>query len=131
MKADFLPHGQCSFTVEGNIISIDATGPWNIEFFIKMHADLANFIMNDIDNQNFAILLILRGVPLATKNGLDYHVKFVSTGKTKALAIYSSLSESPAIAKSIFQKSYTQAGLKNKSFDSIEAANIWLNSQLA
>ncbi|MEH6594463.1 MAG: hypothetical protein V7736_02805 [Colwellia polaris] len=130
MKADFLPHGQCSFTVEGNIISIDATGPWNIEFFKKMHVDLTNIIINNVDSQNFAVLLILRGLPLATKNALDYHVKLVSTGQTKALAIYSCLSESPAIAESIFQKAYSQAGLKNKSFDSIEMAKIWLNSQL-
>ncbi|MFT6508180.1 hypothetical protein [Colwellia polaris] len=130
MKADFLPHGQCSFTVEGNIISIDATGPWNIEFFKKMHADLTNIIINNVDSQNFAVLLILRGLPLATKNALDYHVKLVSTGQTKALAIYSCLSESPAIAESIFQKAYSQAGLKNKSFDSIETAKVWLNSQL-
>ena len=124
MKAEFFPHGQCSFTVERDIISIDATGPWNIEFF-------TNIIINNVDNQNFAVLLILRGLPLATKNALDYHVKFVSTGQTKALAIYSCLSESPAIAESIFQKAYSQAGLKNKSFDSIETAKIWLNSQLS
>lgn len=130
MKADFLPHGQCSFAVEGNIISIDATGPWNIEFFNKMHDELKSIIINNVDNQNFAVLLILKGVPLATKNGLDCHIKFVSTGKTKALAIYSRLSESPAIAESTFQKAYTQAGLKNKTFDSIEAAKIWLSSQL-
>lgn len=130
MKVDFLPHGQCSFTVEGNIISIDATGPWNIEFFKKMHRELSNLITNEVDNQNFAILLTLKGVPLATKNGLDCHIRFVSTGNTKALAIYSCLSESPAMAESTFKKAYTQAGLKNKTFDSIEAAKIWLDSQL-
>ncbi len=131
MKAEFLPHGKCSFAVEDNIISIDATGPWNLEFFKKMHADLTSIIINDVDYQNFAVLLILRGLPLATKNALDYHVKFVSTGQTKALAIYSSLSESPAIAENIFQKAYYQAGLKSKSFDSPDAAKKWLTSQLA
>lgn len=130
MKAEFLPHGKCSFTVEGSIISIDATGPWNIEFFKEMHAELAHIVTKHVDYQNFAILLILRGVPLATKNGLDCHIKFVSTGQTKALAIYSCLSDSPAIAENIFQKAYTQAGLKNKAFASINEAKKWLTSQL-
>lgn len=130
MKAEFYPHGKCSFAVESNIISIDATGPWNIEFFKKMHSELGHIILNDVDDTNFAILLILKGEPVATKDGLDYHLQLVSTGQTKAIAIYSALSEAPAIAQGVFKKTYNQAGLKNKYFDSTASARAWLLKQI-
>ncbi|MBA6389855.1 hypothetical protein H4J38_03570 [Colwellia sp. BRX10-3] len=130
MKAEFFPHGKCSFVVEGSIITIDATGPWNLEFFKQMHQELSNIILNDVDYHNFAILLILKGDSLATKNGLDYHLNLVRKGPTKALALHSGLSDSPKITKSIFKKVYDQAGLKNQIFDSTEAAKAWLTTQL-
>jgi hypothetical protein len=35
------------------IITIDATGPWNLEFFKQMHQELSNIILNDVDYHNF------------------------------------------------------------------------------
>ena len=130
MKAELTAHGQCSYTIEDNIVIIDATGPWNLEFFKKMHHELSLIILNDVDFQNFAILLILRGESLAAKDGLDYHLKLVSSGPTKALAIHSALSDAPQITRSIFQNVYDQAGLKNQAFDSIEYAKTWLKTHL-
>lgn len=130
MKAVFFPHGKCTYLVEDNIITIDATGPWNLEFFKKMHHELGKIIVNDVDFNNFAILLILRGDSLAAQDGLNYHLNLVRSGPTKALAIHSARSNAPQITQSIFKKVYDQAGLKNRCFNSTEAAKTWLAKQL-
>ena len=126
----FTPHGSCSFLVEGNIIIIDATGPWNLEFFKQMHRELVAIILNQVDRHNFAILLVLKGDSLAVKDGLDYHLNAVKTGATKALALNTSLSNAPQTTENIFKAVYDQAGLINKSFDTIDAAKAWLKTQL-
>jgi len=130
LEIDLSPHGKCSYLVEGNIITIDATGPWNLEFFKQMHRELGEIIVNDVDFNNFAILLILKGDSLAAQDGLNYHLNLVRSGPTKALAINSALSNAPQITQSIFKKVYDQAGLKNRYFNSTEAAKAWLTEQL-
>ena len=118
MKAELFPHGKCHYLVEDNIITIDATGPWNLEFFKQMHQELIDIAVKKVDVNNFAILLILQGDSLAGQDGLDYHLKLVKAGSAKALAINTALSNAPAITQSIFRKVYDQAGLKNKCFNS-------------
>ncbi len=130
MKAEFIAHGKCSYTIEDNIVMIDATGPWNLEFFKKMHRELSDIILNDVDFHNFAILLILKGDSFATQDGLDYHLHLVKQGPTKALALNSTLSNASQITQSVFKKVYDKAGLENQNFDTTEAAIRWLKSKL-
>jgi len=130
VKVELNPHGKCNYLVENNIITIDATGPWNLEFFKQMHRELADIILNDVDFNNFAILLILKGDSVAVQDGLNYHLNLVRSGPTKALAINSALSNAPQITQSIFKKVYDQAGLKNQCFNSTDAAKAWLAAQL-
>lgn len=130
MKAEFLAHGQCTYTVEDNIITIDATGPWNLEFFQQMHHELSNIILHDVDFHNFAILLILKGDSFAAQDGLDYHLNLVRQGPTKAIAMNSTMSNAAPITRGVFKKVYDQAGLTNQNFDSISAAKAWLRTKL-
>jgi len=130
LETGFIPHGKCSYSVDGNIITINAIGPWNLEFFMQMHLELADIILTRVDISNFAILLILQGDSLAAQDGLDYHLKLVRAGPTKAIAINSAMSNSPQITQSIFKKTYDQAGLKNSVFDCTQAAKAWLATQL-
>lgn len=130
MKAEFIAHGKCDFTVEDNIIIIDATGPWNLEFFQQMHRDLSEIILRDVDFYNFAILLVLKGDSFATQEGLDYHLNLVRKGPTKALALNSALSNAAPITQSVFKKIYDQANLANQNFESTESAKAWLRTKL-
>lgn len=130
MKTSLIPHGHCSFSVQDNIITIDATGPWNLEFFKEMHKNLSEIILRDVDFNNFAILLILRGDSLAVQDGLDYHLHLVRKGPTKALAMNSAASNTQKVTQDIFKKVYDRAGLKNKCFDDTQEAIEWLKTQL-
>lgn len=130
MKAELTPHGNCTYSVQENIISIHAIGPWNLEFFKQMHKELSAIILNDVDLYNFAILLILEGDSIATQDGLNYHQHLVSKGPTKALAINSGVSVHAAITEKVFKKVYDRAGLKNQCFNNTESAIAWLKAQL-
>ena len=68
---------------------------------------------------------------MAAQDALDYHLKIVSTGTAKAVALYVSLSDSPLITQSIYKKLYDKVGLKNQFFDDIDSAKSWLTSQLS
>ncbi len=131
MKAEFIAHGHCSYTIEDNIVTINATGPWNLEFFKQMHRELSDIILHEVDFHNFAILLELNGDTFATQEGLDYHLNLVKQGPTKALAINSAESNAAQITQSIFKKVYDKAGLENQHFDSTKAAKQWLKTKLA
>lgn len=130
MKTNLIPHGHCTYTVENNIVIIDATGPWNLEFFKKMHKELFEILQHDVDFNNFAILLVLRGDSVAAQDGLDYHLHLVKQGLTKALAINSASSNTSQITQNIFKKVYDRAGLINQSFDNTEDALTWLKTFL-
>ena len=130
METKFIPHGKCSYNVGNNIITIHAIGPWNLEFFKKMHFELSEIVLHQVDINNFAILLIVEGDSLAAQDGLDYHQKLVSAGLTKAIAVNSAKSNTPHMTETMFKKVYDQAGLKNKTFNCVKAANTWLRELL-
>lgn len=130
MKTEFFPHGECSYTVEDNIITIDATGPWNLEFFKQMHLELSELVSHQVDPTNFAVLLIFRGDSIAVKDGLAYHLSRVKNSNTKALALFTGYSNSPQLTNNIFKNVYDEAGLYHQNFDSIASAKAWLTDKL-
>ena len=131
MSSQFSSHGICDFSVSKNIITIDAKGPWNLEFFHQMHQDLWHIICNQVNRECYSIFLILRGDALATSDGLDFHLAQVSRGSAKAIAIDLTYCASPTMTKETFSKLYTAAKLKNKAFNNNEEeAYLWLKQQM-
>jgi hypothetical protein len=130
LKAEFSPHGSCHFSVNKNIICIDAAGPWNLEFFKQMHRELYQIVIDQVDINNFAILLVLRGDSFAAQDGLDYHLYRVQNSPTTALAITTKHSIAPQLTQDVFAKVYDKAGLENQCFDDVDDAIAWLNTKL-
>jgi hypothetical protein len=124
----FTSHGKYQFSFENNIVAITAIGPFNLEFFKAMHKDLVNFILQNAEVNNFAILLDLQGESLATQEGLDYHVKAVAKGVAKAIAVDLSTSFYPSSTADMFMKTYSKANLKNQAFNNRNNAIQWLNT---
>ena len=88
MLNSFFPaHGLCHYATDDNIVIIDSNGPFNLEFFKEMHADLIQYVTENVDYRNFAILLIMRGNTLALPDGLAYHEVHVAKGTAKAIAV--------------------------------------------
>jgi hypothetical protein len=126
----FASHGQCQFTLDNNIIIIDAEGPWNVEFFKQMHANLQQVVLENFININYGIIVILKGETLATQEGLDYHLYKVKHGTAKAIAINMIHSSFALTTQLEFEAVYNKAGIKNKFFNNTSTAKHWLESEL-
>ena len=131
MLNSFFPaHGLCHYATDDNIVIIDSNGPFNLEFFKEMHADLIQYVTGNVDYRNFAILLIMRGNTLALPDGLAYHEVHVAKGTAKAIAVNLTHSDYASTTAKQMKRVYDKAGLKNATFEDIKEAKNWLNSHL-
>lgn len=125
MEELFKPHGSSVIYTEGNILVIDAEGPWNDEFFLKFHAELIE-IAKELDINNYATLIMPRGEALGVQDGLERHVAFVRKSGSKALAICLKHSSIPDISRFMCTKMYDQVGIEYQFFDEEDDAKVWL-----
>ena len=128
MGLRFQPHGSCSYCTQQNIITIEAEGPWNLEFFVKMHNDLKQIIIDRVDFNDYKILVLFKGEACASQDGFDYHLKAVKLGNARAIACSLEHCDNPIVTKALFEKVYNDAPLVNRFFlDSSEALQ-WLEA---
>lgn len=129
MKDQFVVHGKTSISLDGDIIIIESTGPWNAEYFYGLQHELQK-IVEQINRENYAVLLIPIGETLGTPEAIESHFDFIRKGNTKAVAINLSRSETPSMTKSLCCDAYIAAGITFDFFSSNEQAKDWLNSKL-
>jgi hypothetical protein len=129
MVATFIAHGKTEIIIEGNIIVIRCIGPWNIEYFHRLHQDIINAV-SQVDIHNYAVLLIPLNEAICVAEAIDYHVDFLKQGNAKAIAVNLIGSDVPNITKELCQKAYEQAGLNYQFFYSDESAKAWLEHHL-
>lgn len=130
MSDKFIAHGNTSINIDSDVIIIESTGPWNIEYFYGLHLDIAKAIQQ-VDSENYAILLIPKGEAIGTPESMEYHIDFLRQGNAKAVAINLSKSETPSSTKSLCSIAYQTVNLTFEFFTSNEQAMLWLNSKLA
>lgn len=129
MKELFRPHGASEINIDGNIICIEAEGPWNAEFFNMFHQELM-VAAKDLDINNFATLLLPVGEALGVQEGFESHMAFVERSNTRGLAICLKHSTIPTLSKQMCQKMYDQIDVNYRFFDEPEEAKAWLLSLL-
>lgn len=130
MASQFSPHGQCNIVVEDNIIILELEGPWNLEFMQQMHSSLLK-ASEQIDVNNYGVLLILHGETLAVQEAIDCHVEFIKKVKTKAIAINLVHSSIPSMTQLMCEKVYQAAILPSAYFTDTLSAKKWLKAQLS
>lgn len=86
VAGQFEVHGCSNITVEGNIIVIDAQGPWNYEFMAIIHKNILDAVKH-VDINNFAVLLHPIGESVPVNDAINTHVDFLKEGNTKAVAV--------------------------------------------
>jgi hypothetical protein len=130
MVAKFIAHGNTEIIMEGNIIVIRCVGPWNIEYFHRLHQDILTAV-SQVDINNYGVLFLPISEAICVAEAIDYHVDFLKQGNAKAIAVNLTGSEVPNITKDLCQKAYEQAGLNFQFFYSDESAKAWLQHHLA
>jgi len=125
VKKKFASHGQFKISLDGNIVIIEAEGPWNGEFFVNMHRSLAEQV-GKLNTDNYALLVVLKGEAVATFDSIEVHNKYVRAGNTKAIAISLECCETPSIAKALFQRVYEENNLPHQFFSESASAKEWV-----
>ncbi|MCJ8319124.1 MAG: hypothetical protein MJK12_05795 [Colwellia sp.] len=130
MSSQFIPHGECNITVEGNILIVEVEGLWNIEFMQNMHASLLK-ASQQVDVNNYGLLLILHGEALGAQVAIDYHIEFIQRVNTKAIAINLAHCSIPSMTKHMCEKVYRTVNFPSQYFTDTLTAKNWLKAQLS
>ncbi len=79
---------------------------------------------------NYAILITAKGEAISVEAGLEYHLKFIRQGTTKAVALNLAHCTTSQLTEYLFTKLYQAAGIKHAFFDNVFDARLWLEKQL-
>jgi len=119
-------HGFHHSHIINNILYIEATGPWNIEYFKVLHNDLA-LLLKDEKVSSFGVLLSLKGEAIGVSEAFQMHVDFLKKGTgLQAIAVNMAECETKAVTIDMCQKAYINAGIKHDFFDNLNEAKMWL-----
>ncbi len=129
MNSSFSAHGQTKILVEDNIIIIESTGPWNLEYFETFHQELVLTLVK-FSLDKYAVLLIPIGETIAVHEARDYHIKFLKKGTVRAVAINLSKSKIPLATQNMCKEVYSEVPLEHEFFTSTEEAKCWLKNKL-
>ena len=129
MVGEFPTHGRTDIIINGNVITIDSLGPWNIEYFHELHQDILIAVAK-VDFTNYAVLLRPKGEAISVAEAIDYHVAFLKEGNAKAIAVNLSGSDVPNTTKSLCSKAYRAANVNFEFFYCDDLAKAWLNEHL-
>lgn len=130
MTKIFKPHGSSVIKIDGNIMCIEAEGPWNAEFFQMFHKEMTKAAYEHLDINNYGTLLLPLGEALGVLEGFQEHIAFVERSNTKGLAICLKNSAVPELSRRMCKKMYDQIDVNYQFFDEVEDAKAWLNSLL-
>jgi hypothetical protein len=123
-------HGTCQIICENDIMKINATGPWNFEYFDYLHKELINF-SSQVDLGNYCVLLNLSGEAIVVDGAIEKHLAFLQKSTVKAIAINLSDCSTVNMTKKIFHRGYVRVHIKHEFFQSESDAINWLNIELA
>ena len=123
----FKSHGKCDINIKGNIIVVDAQGPWNLEFVEQLHQDLT-VAVKKVNNHQYFVLIRPYGEALVVNEGIDYHIHFIKNSHVSAVALNLQHTSTKSITKNLFEKVYQTAGIEHKFFTCNNLAEQWLLS---
>tara|TARA_R110000787_G_scaffold93372_2_gene195625 strand:- start:101 stop:511 length:411 start_codon:yes stop_codon:yes gene_type:complete len=125
----FSAHGKLALTIVGNIIYLEAQGPWNMEFIGNLHKQLL-WAVTQVDQSNYGVLFTPKGEAISVEPGLEYHINFIRQGNTQAIALNLAHCTTPLLTENLFSKLYRTANINHAFFDHAFEAKTWLDAEL-
>lgn len=130
MKFDLAIHGKVRIDVKGNLMIIEAPGPWNMEYFHALHPKLAA-ATKELLATNFGVLLKPMGQAVAVDGCLKYHSEYLKHSPAQCVAVDLTHCHTKAITKDLCKKAYSAACIQFEFFDQTAEALEWLNQELS
>lgn len=125
-------HGTVKFSVNGSIMELEGTGPWNLEQ-MKQSGDAAAPILNQLLDSPWAVLATFHGEAFYTEDAAEQLVGWIKKEKQRgrvATALILTHASVPHMAKWHLSQIYLKAGESLKIFDDRSQALAWLQQQL-
>lgn len=120
-------HGNVSLTWRNDILEINTTGPWNMEFFNHLHQALFEAVR--LQNEtNFLVLLNIKGEAVATPDAQAFHTEFLKASSARAIAVNINECQTKSMTRDICHQVYQGAGLLHQCFLSRADALAWLKA---
>ncbi len=129
MASQFKIHGDVNLSWHQDILEINSTGPWNMEFFHHLHAQLIAFVPTEKKGK-FTVLLSISGEAVPTPDAQRYHTEFLKASTAQAVAVNLANCQSVAMTKAVANQVYTQAGLPHQIFNNRLDALQWLQNEV-
>lgn len=130
--AQFEEHGTLDIKVQGQILHIEGTGPWNLESLQKS-GRVAKPIVAPLLGKPWAVLVVLHGqaiyVPDASAALVDVVVEDKRLGRVASALIVTDC-DSPHFSQLHISEIYNRAGEDFAFFENEESAREWLASKL-
>ncbi|WP_199609797.1 hypothetical protein [Flocculibacter collagenilyticus] len=129
---EFKEHGELKLEIEGNILIVEGTGPWNTEA-LQASGTAVTPLAKQLKDKPWGVLAILHGTPIHTPEATALLVEFVKDDilhGRKGIAIILENCEHVDFAKLHLADIYERAGDQYAFFENKADAKHWLHEQI-
>ena len=126
----FMEHGLFEVKIEGKLLLVDATGPFNEELLIQYEKALETCI-HTLEVSEWNQVITLHQLSLFTPEAEQALINSLINRRSRGLiacAIVLMNVEGESLIKTQMSRSYDRAGVKHNFTTSIDDANEWLTS---
>jgi hypothetical protein len=132
MAGHFSMHGTLTLRVEGAILILEGSGPWNTES-LQLKDPAVMDKVHSLYGSPWGVLGIFSGEAIYVPEAVAQLQKRIIHERTlgrKATALVLSGTNSPLVSQMHLKKIYTDAGDTVAAFSAIEDAKLWLRDQI-
>ncbi|WJG09374.1 hypothetical protein [Aliiglaciecola sp. LCG003] len=133
MDNKFEAHGSLQLKLDGQILQVEGTGPWNLES-LQQTGESASGLIERLADKPWAVIVILHGECIYVPAAMQYLIDVVAQEKQIgriATAILVDDCDLPMFAESHLSEIYRSAGETFRFFHDVTEAKQWLLEQLS
>ena len=129
----FSSHGSLDIRVEGRLLILEGTGPWNLES-LNDSGEIAAPLVEPLKGKPWGVVVTILGEPIYVPDAADKLAQVVRQDKLDgriATAVIVDKCASPHFARTHLSEIYTQAGETFEFFSTLHEAKNWVSKKLA
>ena len=119
----FTQHGKSTINLNGAVLEMTLTGPFNLEFFDQLHAELREYSTEETP----FVLLMLSGEALMDKQTINCHIEFWQQYNIKAVSVCLESCDSAIVTQCVFEHIFEEATVCHQFFQQNVEARAWLS----
>ena len=130
---NFIAHGTLDVQVEGRLLILEGTGPWNLESLYDS-GKVAAPLVKPLHGKPWGAIVTIYGEPIYVPEAAEVLTEVVRQDKVKgrvATALIVDNCSSPRFAKTHIGQIYKNAGETYQCFSDFADAKSWVSQQIA